>query len=71
MANHKKAQNAYMRAVEDRMNTKGKMEEHIDWSMENTLSPFTFDLSLMGDVFRTFKIGRDKWEVNVMPESVK
>mmetsp|Transcript_4481 Transcript_4481/g.5968 ORF Transcript_4481/g.5968 Transcript_4481/m.5968 type:complete len:211 (+) Transcript_4481:337-969(+) len=54
----KKARDDHVREVEDRTKT-GSVQEQIDWSSENTLSPFTFDIMKMGKVTRMFNIGRE------------
>ena len=35
-------------------------EEHIDWSTQIGLSPFTFDIMKMGHNIKMYKLGRNK-----------
>ena len=34
-------------------------EDQIDWTCENNLSPFTFDIMQMGNITNLYKTGRD------------
>ena len=53
----KQALAEHVRDLED--HTKAASEEKIDWSVENALTPFTFDIMQMGNITNLYKISRD------------
>ena len=55
----KQARDDHLREM-DQDNTKQVVnEEQIDWTCENNLSPFTFDIMQMGNLTNLYKTGRD------------
>jgi len=58
----KKAKDEHVREIEneERARTGVVKEEHIDWSTENNLSEFSFNVMKMGQFMKVFKIARNK-----------
>ena len=55
----KQARDDHLREMQKDHKKTAANEDQIDWTCENNLSPFTFDIMQMGNLTNLYKTGRD------------